>query len=246
MKCARHFRFLVPGLGFALLLLGCGGGSSPPCNRPTCENSPYAPQLQVGTVTWTSNGVLLASVDVTTDSLEGGLALLSTTPGKIANPANPASPDPWRNGAPLTLQIAHQGVTLRTRDASVGEYGDAAAGGPGPGWSSGFRILSDPRTWTVGEVTVRQVSIDEQYLMDNRMVGLINGNPAGMHLLVTEAVGEATSFPAVVTPDFLRVFLLDYTGLLEDCTGTQAHLSLTFTLTAADFSVQRELCAMCK
>jgi hypothetical protein len=62
-------------------------------------------------------------------------------------------------------------------------------------------------------------------------------------------VGGSADYPQMVTPDYRRVFRIDFaeTELLGDCGGTATMtMSLRFAQTPADFSLVEMPCYLCK
>jgi hypothetical protein len=121
-------------------------------------------------------------------------------------------------------------------------------------WEIRFANLGDPRTWAVGEAALPDAKIDGHYIMPISSARTYCstcsriGDPANLHVVVEQAVGGPAGFPSLVTPDYLRVYRLEY---VEAAPGDYAprdiaHLSLRFTQSAGDFSARQEPCFICK
>lgn len=226
-----------------LPVLACGGHTDT-CSIPTCDNGTYSASLQSGSVEWLHDGVPLYSAGVVADNAGAEDCKLTTTLGKIGSPANP---QPWQVATSMSLALTFE--PGNSGQQSV----DGGIGSDWVKWTIRFANLGDPRTWAVGEASLPEAKIDESYTksfpaaLDGGptccMACLGIGDPANLHVVAEEVLGGAAEFPLLVTPDYLRVFRLEYGGASRGCeVGDTTRLSLRFTQTAADFSTRREPC----
>ena len=237
-----HGSLLVAGL-LAVMMSGCGSSSDGPCNAPLGEFIAYGLQLESAVVDWGLDAVPLHAAAIVSGSPAIGDCQLTTYPGHMPSPAN-ATNCQRRNQVRISLDCV---VTTENFTPSITR--DYRAG-----WLFTFEIPSDPRTWTDGDVVAPAANFREHYpayLWDAAgcQPPTIDGAPRGLPLVVEEAVGGIADYPQMVTPDYRRVFRIDFaeTELLGACGGTATMtMSLRFAQTPADFSLTEMPCYLCR
>jgi hypothetical protein len=243
-KRARSRYLFRAGLfALALPLLNCSSWGPPACNIPTCNYGTFTAKLQSGSVEWLRDAVPLYAAGVVTDSPGVGDCKLMPS-GKLGNPTNPAE---LRGVATLNLHLAFQPANAGQSSVDGGIPSELAE------WGAQLAIPTDPRSWSVGEASSAPAVINEQY--SKLLPDALDGGPtcctncngtaavANLHIVVEQAVGGPADTPLLVTPDYVRVFRIEYDGIAGLCgDGVTSHVSLQLTQTAVDFANQQTPC----
>jgi hypothetical protein len=235
-----HVSLLVAGL-LTVTLPGCGGSDG--CDAPLADAVAYGVHLESASVTWALDAIPLHAAAVASETPAIGDCQSETYPGHVPSPANPITCQ-WPHIIDIFLDClvtAENPTPPVTRDYRVR-------------WRFSFEIYDDPRTWIAGDVVAPTAHLGEQYpayLWDTpgcyppASTGALRELP----LVVEEAVGGPADYPQMVTPDYRRVFRLDFaeTEPLGACGGTATMtMSLRLAQTPADFSLVALPCYLCK
>ena len=223
-----------------ILLAACRKQTGGECHLPTCQFATSRTHFVSGTITWTVGGAI-AQVAGVAPAGSGANCEATTSPGKVGSAANP--PD---------RQVEDTAVNLVCGVAGTAPvYVDGGAGMAAPSWALPLQYTVDPRAWVAGQVTsVRGNSADMcwHYRSSDswEIVGTRLILPSyDISIVVEEATGGPTEFPAVVTADYRRLFRIGGTlagRWLRDRTTCEEPATVTFSLelsqTASDFVVE--------
>ena len=242
-RVRSRYLFRVGLFALALPLLNCSSWGPPACNIPTCNYGAFTAELQSGTVEWVRDAVPLYAAVVVTGSPGVGECMLMPS-GKLGNPTNPVE---LRGVAKLNLHLAYNPTYASQPSVDGGISSELAE------WDTELAIPTDPRSWSVGDASSAPAVINERYskLLPDAIDGgstcctSCNGSAplANLHIVVEQAVGGPADIPLLVTPDYLRVFRIDYDGIAGLCgDGVTSHVSLQLTQTATDFANQQTPC----
>lgn len=242
--CARpaHCSLVIAGL-FALMTPSCGGvHTAGPCNAPRGDFVAYGVQLESASVTWALDAVPLHAAAVVSERPAIGDCQLVTLPGHLSNPANPTT---CQRQNFVTILLDCVATAENPTPPITGDYRAR--------WSFDFDLYSDPRTWNTDDAAPPTAHLRQQYpayLWDsaNCQAVATSSERPNLPLVVEEATGGIADYPLMVTPDYRRVFRIDFarTEALGTCAGTASMtMSLRFVQTATDFSVVEMPCYLC-